>query len=109
MVKWSVEDFSCISSDLNVTLVFEPIKSVIHYDLGECPNAVITALTQTVTYDESFNLYIPQPYTSAEYEYEFVKWVVKSTQTEFANGVCDFTVDVELVAVWEKFTPSFPI
>lgn len=107
--KWSVSDFTDISSDLNVTIVYTPMEIVISYDLGECPNAVITGLTQTVTYDEAFVLYIPQPYISADYEYEFVKWVRKGTNEEFVNGVCEFTEKVELVAVWEKFTPSFPL
>lgn len=107
-VAWSVSDFTSVSSDLTVTLVYTPMESVIFYDLGECPNASVTALTQTVVFDQAFTLYVPH-YETAEYEYVFVKWLVKSTREEFKSGVCDFTQNVELVAVWEKFTPSFPI
>ena len=107
-VAWSVSDFTSVSSDLTVTLVYTPMESLISYDLGECPNASIIALTQTVVFDQAFTLYVPY-YETAEYEYVFVKWLVKSARKEFKSGVCDFTQNVELVAVWDKFTPSFPI
>ncbi|MGN1062497.1 MAG: hypothetical protein ACI4RO_05140 [Candidatus Scatosoma sp.] len=107
--KWSVEDFTRISEDVTVTVIYTPVESTIFYDLGECRNAVIESLCQTVRYDEAFSLYVPYAEEADDYEYVFVKWVDKTTDEEFTGGVCDFTADVQLIAVWEKFTPSFPI
>ena len=107
--KWSVENFSQISGDVTVTVIYSPIESTIFYDLGEFPDAVIDSRSQTVRYDEAFSLYVPYVDAADKYEYVFVKWLDKSTGEEFTGGVCDFTADVQLVAVWEKYTPSFPI
>ena len=104
---WDVTDFSNVSSDLTVNAVYTPKTFTIHYDLGECPDATITALTQEVAYATEYQLYVPSSLEDAVYDYQFVKWVKTGTQEEFSNGTYEYTDDVFLTAVWEKFTLDF--
>lgn len=72
----------------------------ITYSFGELPDSAaptITALTQTVTYNEAFTLYEP---TCKGFIFEF--WVISGTQTEFKSGVYKRTSDVSLTAVWSE-------
>ena len=83
----------------------------IYYDLGECSNATITALTQTVEVGKAYTLYVPYLDESkvTVYGYDFIKWLNKADNSEFTSGVCDFTEDIYLIAVWEKYTPDIPL
>lgn len=104
---WSQTDFSSVSSNVTVNAVYTPKTFTIHYDLGECPNATITSLTQEVAYATEYQLYIPYSPENAVYDYQFVKWLKTGTQEEFSNGTYEYTENVYLTAVWEKFTLDF--
>lgn len=104
---WEVEDFSKITSNVTVKLLYTPKQFTIYYDLGECENATITSLAQTVSYDEEYELYTPYLETIVDYDYQFVKWVETDTQEEFQNGKYEYVKDIYLTAVWQKFTPDF--
>ena len=72
----------------------------ITYSFGALPDSAeptITALTQTVTYNEAYTLYEP---TCKGFIFE--RWVISGTQTEFTSGVYKRTSDVSLTAVWSE-------
>ena len=102
----SIEDSSTEDSSVDDTQTV-----TIYYDLGECPNATITSLTQTVRVGEPFTLYVPYLDESnvTVYGYDFIKWLNKADNTEFTGGICNFTEDIQLLAVWEKYTPDIPL
>ena len=107
----STEDSSTEDTSTDDRSVDDTQTITIYYDLGECPNATIPALTQTVRVGETFALYVPYVDESnvTVYGYDFIKWLNKADNTEFTGGVCNFTEDIHLLAVWEKYTPDIPL
>ena len=92
---------------MTVKAVYTPKTYVTHYDLGECANATITAKTQEVKFDSNFTLFVPHLETIVDYDYQFIKWVIKDTEEEFKSGIYTYVGDLYLVAVWHKYTPDF--
>lgn len=96
-VTWGNVDLTNIQG--NITVYAEEIPNVytITYNLGEATNAQIAAMSQEVTFSRTFALQTP----TAD-GFEFVKWVVSGTDTEFTGGTYDLDSDVTLVAVWKS-------
>ena len=85
----------------------QPKTYKIYYNLGECSTAVIEAIEQDVQYNSNYEVYIPYCEDATVYDYEFVKWVRADTNEAFENGKWEYTDNIYLTAVWEKFTPDF--
>ncbi len=90
--KWSLEDFSSVTENINVTAVATPNQYTITYDAGE---GAVTPTTQTVTYDA-----IPESFATPTSEtHNFICWTYegKAVQATEAWKIAD---DVTLVASW---------
>lgn len=91
---WSVDDFSCITQNLTVTLVKSANVYTITYDLEGLNNITIGATTQSVAYDSRFTLEMP-----VRDCYEFNGWIDENGNP-FTDGVYQTAKDVTLKAVW---------
>ena len=99
-VKWDRTDFTNITEDLIVNVEETANTYKIIYNLGshdKDEKAYILSREQTVTYDESFNVYIPRFDGDP-----FVGWVISGTDTEFTDGMYTTDDDILLTAVWKS-------
>jgi hypothetical protein len=104
---WEIEDFSTIDKDTTVKVIYTPKVYKIHYDLGACPNATITASVQEIEFNSEITTYRPYLETIVDFDYLFIKWVISGTDEEFTAEKYEFTEDIYLTAIWHKYTPDF--
>lgn len=98
-VVWDKTDFSNITESITVSAIETANEYTITYSLGDREGdsyANITETQQSVTYDSTFTLYIPECYG-----YKFVKWVKTGTDIQVQNGTWNIADNVPLTAVWE--------
>ena len=99
-VKWDRTDFTNITEDLIVNVEETANTYKIIYNLGshdKDEKAYILSREQTVTYDESFNVYIPRFDGDP-----FVGLVISGTDTEFTDGIYTTDDDILLTAIWKS-------
>lgn len=75
------------------------------YNLGDCPDAVMKNLRQTVSNGQSYTLY--EPFLPVNSHYGFVGWknVVTGEMCE-PEGVFNGDSSMYLVAVWDYYGPA---
>lgn len=95
--RWSVSDFSNITSNLTVTLIKDANVYTITYDLEGLTGVEIANLSQQVTYGESFTLETPTRDC-----YVFVGWVDSEGNAVTADHEYNFAGDLTLKAVWAE-------
>ncbi|MBR3863927.1 MAG: InlB B-repeat-containing protein [Clostridia bacterium] len=95
--RWSVSDFSNITSNLTVTLIKDANVYTITYDLEGLTDVEIANLSQQVTYGESFTLETPTRDC-----YVFVGWVDSEGNAVTADHEYNFAGDLTLKAVWAE-------
>ena len=103
-VVWSVTSFENITSDLTVYAVENAKSYTIRYNLGSVSNdcyAKIDSYSQTVTYNQSYVLEIPECYG-----YKFKGWVISGTDTAVTDGFWLTDSDLTLTALWEYAAKS---
>lgn len=99
-VTWDVVDFTNINESFTVNAIETAKTYTISYSLGECADdssVSIESYTQTVTYDQPYNLYIPKCDG-----YKFVKWINSETKAEVKNGTWTTDDNLSLTAIWEE-------
>lgn len=96
-VKWDDKvSLDNITQNLTVNAVETPNVYVINYELGFI-DGTIEANKQNVAFDDEYKLYTP-----TAQGYNFVKWIIKGTDTQFNDGVYTIDTDITLTAVWEE-------
>ncbi len=94
---WSVTDFSCIESNMTVTMTKTANEYTITYDLeGLDDEITISKISQTVEFDEAFTLETPTRDC-----YNFEGWVDEDGNL-VESGVYNYTKDLTLKAVWTE-------
>ena len=95
--SWSVSDFSCITSNMTITLIKDANVYTITYDLEGLTGVEIANLSQQVTYGENFTLETPTRDC-----YVFVGWVDSEGNAVTADHEYNFAGDLTLKAVWAE-------
>lgn len=98
-VTWDRTDFTYINGNITVTAIETANEYKIYYSLGDRASdgeAKIADSEQTVTFDASYSLFIPECEG-----YKFVKWEITGSETEFKGGIWSVAGDVYLTAVWK--------
>ena len=95
--RWSVSDFSNITSNLTVTLIKDANVYTITYDLEGLTGVEIANHSQQVTFGESFTLETPTRDC-----YVFVGWVDSEGNAVTADHEYNFAADLTLKAVWAE-------
>lgn len=98
-VCWDRTEFENITQSVVVNAVATANEYTVTYRLGERAedeNATLPTTAQTVRYDDSATLCVPECYG-----YRFVGWVVEGTDTPVASGMWKIARNVTLTAIWE--------
>ncbi len=93
---WSVADFSCITTNIRVSLIKVASSYTITYDLENIADITLEATTQTVEYGKAYVLYTP-----SRVNYLFMGWVDEEGNP-FESGNYSLTRNITLKAVWEE-------
>lgn len=100
-VAWENKDLSNVTSDMTVNAVKTPNAYKITFELNN-DKASLQSTTLDVVYDAQVILPVPRVAGTKQ----FVKWVVKDTQTEFTDGVYTIAGNVTLTAVYDEWTEN---
>lgn len=95
-VTWEPTDFTAVTEDMVVRARETANIYTIRLDPGGVSDAQIPATELRVTYGARLNLPTPTSET-----HQFLKWVIRGTDTEVKNDSYTYAQDLELVAVWE--------
>lgn len=96
-VTWEPADFTAVTEDMVVRARETANIYTIRLDPGGVSDAQIPATELRVTYGARLNLPAPTSET-----HQFLKWVIRGTDTEVKNDSYTYAQDLELVAVWEE-------
>ncbi len=100
-VTWESKDLTNVKSDITVNAVKTPNTYTITFELNN-ENASVQSDTLNVVYDAEFILPKPEVFGTNE----FIKWVIKGTQTELTSGVYKIADNVTLTAVYDEWTEN---